>query len=182
MSGRSALVGTANGNATYRFDDVSERSNTLLDEPQLVFAASKLAETSNERVITLSERAYQRLVRAKKEGEDFSNVILRLSSTKLFGLQKRGENEIKTSDNRKLIIRVEQDLCLGAESCATLAPEVFALDESHLGGSKRGAEPLGMMDVEEGTVESERIIRAARSCPYQAIKILDGETGEQLCP
>jgi ferredoxin len=39
-----------------------------------------------------------------------------------------------------------------------------------------------MMDVEEGTVESERIIRAARSCPYQAIKILDGETGEQLCP
>lgn len=141
-----------------------------------------MTEATDERTVGLSERAYQRLVRAKKEGESFSNVILRLSSTKLFGLQKRGENEIKTSDGRRLVVRIEQDLCLGAESCATLAPEVFALDESHLGGFKRGAEPLGMMEVDEGTVESERIIRAAKSCPYQAIIIRDADTGEQVCP
>lgn len=130
----------------------------------------------------MSERAYKTLVRARKEGESFSNVILRLSSTKLFGLQKRGENEIKTSDGKKLRVRVEQDYCLGAESCATLAPEVFALDESQLWGFNWGAEPLGMMEVPEGTIESERIIEAAKSCPYKAIVVTDAETGEQICP
>ena len=136
----------------------------------------------DEKTIALSSRAYERLARARREGENFSDVVLRLSSTKLFGLQKRGENEIVTSDNRKLVVRIEQDLCLGAESCVTLAPEVFALDESQLGGSRKEAEPLGMMDVEQKSVESERIIRAAMSCPYQAIIIRDAETGEQICP
>lgn len=136
----------------------------------------------DEKTIALSSRAYERLARARREGENFSDVVLRLSSTKLFGLQKRGDNEIVTSDNRKLVVRIEQDLCLGAESCVTLAPEVFALDESQLGGSRKEAEPLGMMDVEQKSVESERIIRAAMSCPYQAIIIRDAETGEQICP
>ncbi len=135
-----------------------------------------------EKTIALSSRAYERLGRARREGESFSDVILRLSSTKLFGLQKRGENEMLTSDERKLVVRIDQDLCLGAESCVTLAPEVFALDESQLGGRRKETEPLGMMDVEEKSVESERIIRAARSCPYRAIIIRDAETGDQICP
>ena len=135
-----------------------------------------------EKTIALSSRAYGRLARARREGENFSDVVLRLSSTKLFGLQKRGENEVMTSDDRKLVVRINQDLCLGAESCVTLAPEVFALDENQLGGGREDAEPLGMMDVEEKSIESERIIRAAMSCPYQAIIIRDVKTGGQICP
>lgn len=141
-----------------------------------------MTEIKEEKTIALSSRAYERLARARREGENFSDVVLRLSSTKLFGLQKRGENEILTSDDRKLVVSIDQDLCLGAESCVTLAPEVFALDESQLGGSRKEAEPLGMMDVEQKSVESERMIRAAMSCPYQAIIIRDAETGEQICP
>ncbi len=143
---------------------------------------SSLTDATGEKTITLSNRAYERLARARKEGENFSDVILRLSSTKLFGLQKRGENEILTSDSRKVLVRIDQDLCLGAESCVRLAPEVFALDESQLGGRRKETEPLGMMDVEEKSVESDRIIRAAMSCPYRAIIIRDAETGDQICP
>jgi ferredoxin/predicted CopG family antitoxin len=141
-----------------------------------------LEKDKDEQTITLGRKAYERLDRARKKGESFSDVILRLSSTKLFGLQKRGQMEVLTKDNRKLSIKVEQDLCLGAESCATLAPEVFALDESHLGGSKRGAEPLGMMEVEERTIDSETVIQAAKSCPYQAIHVRDAETDIQVTP
>jgi ferredoxin/predicted CopG family antitoxin len=135
-----------------------------------------------ERTIPLSEPAYDRLRRAKREGETFSEVVKRLSSTKLLGLQKRGEAEITTSGGRKLLIRIDQASCLGAESCAILAPEVFALDESQLGGNKRSGEPLGLMDVEEGIVDSEKIIRAGRSCPYQAIFISDAQSSERICP
>lgn len=141
-----------------------------------------MTENIEEKSIALSNRAYERLARARREGENFSDVVLRLSSTKLFGLRKRGENEIVTSDDRKLVVRIDQDFCLGAESCVRLAPEVFALDESQLGGRRKESEPLGMMDVEEKSVESERIIRAAMSCPYRAIIIRDAETGEQICP
>lgn len=89
----------------------------------------------------------KKLVRAQREGESLSDVIIRLTSTKVAGLQKRGEKEIVTSDGRKLIVRIDQNLCLAAESCVTMAPMVFALDETNLGFTRREAEPLGMMDV-----------------------------------
>lgn len=138
-----------------------------------------MSEAKEDKVVPLSQKAYDRLNRAKKEGESFSDVIMRLSSTKLFGLQRRGEMDIVTSDRKKLQVVINQDLCLGAESCATLLPEVFALDDTQLGGFKRGAEPLGMMEVEEGTVDSESVIRAAQSCPYKSISVRDLATGEE---
>jgi len=137
--------------------------------------------STEERNIVLSDRVYQRLLRAKGEDESISDVIMRLTSTKLFGLQRRGEVEIITSDDRRLSVSVDQDLCLGAESCVALAPEVFSLDESQL-GRRKSTEPLGMIDVEEGTVDSDRIIRAAKSCPYKAIRILETKTSDQLVP
>ena len=108
-------------------------------------------------------------------------MILRLTSTKLFGLRRRGEEEILTSDDKRLSVSVDQDLCMGAESCVTLAPEVFSLDETQL-GRRKSTEPLGMIEVEAGTVGSDAIIRAARSCPYQAIRLRDTRSGEQLAP
>ena len=137
--------------------------------------------TAEERRITLSDRVYQRLTRAMGEGETFDDVIMRLTSTKLLGLRRRGEVEILTSDDMTLSVSVDQDLCMGAESCVGLAPEVFSLDENQL-GRRTSTEPLGMIEVEEGTVESDKIIRAAKSCPYKAIRVRDAKTDDQLCP
>jgi ferredoxin/predicted CopG family antitoxin len=134
-----------------------------------------------ERSIVLDDRVYEKLLRAKGENETISDVITRLTSTKLFGLRRRGEEEIVTSDDRTLSVSVDQDLCVGAESCVALAPEVFSLDESQL-GRRKSTEPLGMMQVEAGTIDSERIIRAGKSCPYKAILIRDKKTNDQLCP
>jgi ferredoxin/predicted CopG family antitoxin len=134
-----------------------------------------------ERRITLSDKVYQRLMRAKQEGESIDDVIMRLSSTKLFGLQRRGEKEILTSDDKTLSVSVDQDLCMGAESCVSLAPEVFSLDENQL-GRRTSTEPLAMIDVEERTVDSDTIIRAGKSCPYRAIRIRDAKTNDSLCP
>jgi len=140
-----------------------------------------LTVTAEERRITLSDRVYQRLTRAMGEGETFDDVIMRLTSTKLLGLRRRGEVEIVTSDDRTLSVSVDQDLCMGAESCVGLAPEVFSLDENQL-GRRTSTEPLGMIEVEEGTVDSDKIIRAAKSCPYKAIRVRDAKTDDQLCP
>jgi ferredoxin len=137
--------------------------------------------SAREKSVVLDEKTYQRLLRAKREGETISDVILRLTSTKLLGLQRRGEEEILTSDDRRLSVSVDQDLCMGAESCVALAPEVFSLDDTQL-GRRIGTEPLGMLEVDEGTVDSDRIIRAARSCPYQAIRVRDTKTNDQLAP
>lgn len=154
---------------------------TLLDNKAVLNDGRELTATAEERSITLSDKVYERLTRAMGEGETINDVIMRLTSTKLFGLRRRGEAEILTSDDKTLSVGVDQDLCMGAESCVAIAPEVFSLDEEQL-GRRKGTEPLGMMDVEERTVESERIVRAAKSCPYKAIHVRDKNTDVLLAP
>jgi ferredoxin/predicted CopG family antitoxin len=141
---------------------------------------SEEKRANEKKTITLNSNAFDKLTWAKRKDEDYSDVILRLVSTKLDGLQRRGEKEIVTQDNRRLIISIEQNLCMGAESCVRLTPEVFALDQSRLGGSQY--EPLGMRDVMDREVPSEKIISAAQTCPYKAIIVRDAETGEQIFP
>jgi len=130
--------------------------------------------------ISISEKAYARLLKAKKKDESFSDVIVRLSEAKVTALQRRGEKEILTSDSKRLTVAVDQTKCAGAESCVAVAPTVFALDPSELGGFRRGGEPLGMKEVEERTVNSETIVTAAKSCPYHAIYVKDLDLGEEL--
>jgi len=137
---------------------------------------------SQEQTITISARAYDKLTWAKKKGEDYSEVIIRLVSTKIDGLQRRGEKEIVTQDNKRLKLSIEQGKCMGAESCVMLAPEVFALDYSNLGFGLKDAAPLGMRDIMDREVPSEKIMTAVESCPYKAITVIDAETGEQLFP
>jgi ferredoxin/predicted CopG family antitoxin len=133
--------------------------------------------------LSVSKKAYDRLAWAKKEGESFSDVIIRLTSTKLEGLQRRGQKEILTSDNRILVLEIDQGKCMGAESCVALAPEVFALDASNLGLTSSSHEPLGIRDVMDNEIESDKIIRAAKSCPYKAIYVRDARNGnEQIVP
>ena len=137
-------------------------------------------ESSTDRTITLDEKTYQRLAKAKKEGESFSDVVNRLSEPKVSALQRRGEKEIATSDERKVLVRIVQSKCMGAESCVVVAPTVFSLDVRQLGSFRRDSEPLGMRDVEERTIDTETVVLAAKSCPYKAIYVKDAETKEEL--
>ena len=130
--------------------------------------------------ISLNDKAYERLNKAKKKGENFSDVVIRLSDAKVTALQRRGEMTVATSDNRTLSLEIDQERCVGAESCVSIAPEVFALDPTELGGFRRGTAPLGMREVEANTVDSEKLITAAKSCPYHAIHVTDTRTGEEL--
>lgn len=107
-------------------------------------------------------------------------MITRLSETKVTALQGRGEREIMTSDKRRLLVRIDQTKCAGAESCVTVAPSIFALDIKQLGWGRKGSEPLGMKNVAEGIVDSETISIAAHSCPYRAIYVKDTNTGEEI--
>ncbi len=133
---------------------------------------------TEERSVPVNQRAYDKLSRARRKDESYSDVIIRLTSATLEGLQRRGEKEIVTSDGRKLSVEVEQDMCTGAMSCVSIAPAVFALDVSQLGLTRKRDEPLGMKDVMEGEVDGDTLIRAAQSCPYRAIRLKDMETGQ----
>lgn len=127
--------------------------------------------------IPVNSKAYDKLTWAKRKDESYSDVIIRLVTTTLDGLQRRGEKEIVTQDNRRLVLSIDQTLCMGAESCVSLAPEVFALDMSRINN-----QPLAMRDVMDREVPSERIVAAAQTCPYKAIKVRDAETGEMIFP
>ncbi|MDG7001809.1 MAG: ferredoxin [Nitrososphaerota archaeon] len=143
---------------------------------------SETINTSQPRTIEINQKAFDRLSWAKKKDEDYSDVIIRLTTTKLDGLQRRGEKEIRTSDNKRLILMIDQGKCMGAESCVAIAPNVFALDESNLGFGRSEDAPLAMRDVMEGEVDSDTVIEAARSCPYKAIYVKDSDTGEEIFP
>lgn len=160
---------------------VGSRSSEL-SKPLNCRAKRSASVSSEEREIRINGKAFERLSRAKKGDESFSDVIIRLSAATLEGLQRRGEKEIVTSDGLRLTLSIDQDKCLGAMSCVTLAPSVFAYDVSEQGAWRKRAEPLGMKDVEEGEVDSDSLSRAAQSCPYQAITVKDTETGEILFP
>lgn len=134
------------------------------------------------RQIAIKGKAYEILAWARKQGETVSDVIIRLASTTLEGLQRRGEKIIETVDGSKLILSIDQEKCLGAESCVALAPSVFALDPSNLGVRPKGREPLGMRNVMDRSVDRETVIRAAISCPYKAIHVRDASSSEELAP
>jgi ferredoxin/predicted CopG family antitoxin len=130
--------------------------------------------------ISINDKAYERLNKAKKKGESFSDVVIRLSDAKVTALQRRGQMAVTTSDSRRFSVEVDQDRCVGAESCVVIAPDLFALDPSELGGFRRGAAPLGMRQVEDNSVDSEKLITAAKSCPYHAIHLIDSRTSEEI--
>lgn len=72
---------------------------------------------------------------------------------------------------RKLKVRVERDLCIGAATCIAVAPKTFLLDED--------AKAVILNTAEEDS--DETIIDAAKSCPTAAI-IIENEKGEQIFP
>lgn len=85
----------------------------------------------------------------------------------------------------KLRIVVDPDLCIGAASCVTIAPDVFVLNvENKAEVLDHGQAPDGPAyerTIEATEQELEQIIEGAKSCPTLAIAVFD-EQGTQLYP
>lgn len=85
----------------------------------------------------------------------------------------------------KLTIKVDPDLCIGAASCVTIAPETFQLnDENKAYVLDHGTEPTSRTYervIEVTEAEKDNLIMAAQSCPTLAIFVYD-EEGTQLFP
>ncbi len=85
----------------------------------------------------------------------------------------------------KLRIVVDPDLCIGAASCVTVAPESFVLNTDNkaevLDHGQAPDGPSYERIIEATEEEKDNIIMAAQSCPTRAITVFD-EAGTQLDP
>lgn len=72
---------------------------------------------------------------------------------------------------RKLTMRIDRGLCIGAATCVALAPKAWALDDE--------AKAIILDTASEET--DEVLIEAAKGCPVLAIIITD-ENGKQIFP
>lgn len=72
---------------------------------------------------------------------------------------------------RKLTMRLDRDLCIGAATCVAIAPKAWALDNEA---------KAYILETPEDELD-ETLIEAAKGCPVIAITITD-ETGKQLFP
>lgn len=79
-----------------------------------------------------------------------------------------------SDDGERLVhglhVRIDRDLCVGFGDCIAEAPAAFTLDE---GGIVVFAEPE--------RVDRAALIRAADSCPVDALTIVDAD-GRRLAP
>ncbi len=85
----------------------------------------------------------------------------------------------------KLRIVVDPDLCIGAASCVTIAPDTFVVNTDNkaevLDHGAAPDAPTYERFVEVTEEEKENIILGAQSCPTLAISIFD-EHGTQIYP
>ncbi len=72
---------------------------------------------------------------------------------------------------RKLTMRIDRDLCIGAATCVAIAPKAWALDDE--------AKAIILDTSDEET--DDTLLEAAKGCPVMAIFITD-ESGKQLYP
>lgn len=82
-------------------------------------------------------------------------------------------------EGRRVKVRTDWGLCMGAGSCTELAPGMFKLDWSK---KKSRFDPAPLELHDDKTTKAETIFRAAQSCPYRAIMLEDLATGERLFP
>ncbi len=72
---------------------------------------------------------------------------------------------------RKLTMKIDRNLCIGAATCVAIAPKAWVLDNE--------AKAVILETAEEEV--DEMLLEAARGCPVMAISITD-EDGKQLFP
>lgn len=84
----------------------------------------------------------------------------------------------------KITVKVDPDLCIGATSCVTVAPEFFILNQDNKALVLDPETPCTKefsRTVEVTEAQKETIVLAAQSCPTLAIFVYD-EAGEQIWP
>jgi ferredoxin len=69
-----------------------------------------------------------------------------------------------------LKVRIDRNLCIGIGNCVAVAPTVFKLDKSN---------KAVVMSPE--SVDEDTLMRAAESCPENAV-IIEDDDGNQLYP
>lgn len=80
-------------------------------------------------------------------------------------------DKLITKNGKKITVKVDRDLCIGAATCVAVAPKMFVLDNE--------AKAIILETAGEETYETA--LDAAKSCPVAAIFIED-ETGKQIYP
>lgn len=70
-----------------------------------------------------------------------------------------------------ITVKVDRGACISAASCVSISPGTFALDE------KEGK----VMIVDPDTTDIAQIIDSAKSCPVNAVTIIDKD-GRQVWP
>ena len=86
-------------------------------------------------------------------------------------------------------IKIDRNLCIGAGTCAVLAPNTFELDDELKAVLKRSPEDIRLSSVEapaEGKSSRKKdpdkdILASAKGCPVAAI-ILEDAGGKQIYP
>ena len=70
-----------------------------------------------------------------------------------------------------LTIRIDRLVCVGFEDCLGGEPTLFGLDE----------EGIAVFHADADTVAADRILEACRSCPVDALEVIDND-GKQVVP
>lgn len=80
-------------------------------------------------------------------------------------------NTVTTKDGKKIKVKVDRSLCIGAATCVAIAPKMFSLDNK--------AKAI-ILDT-SGEENYQVVLEAAKSCPVAAI-IIEDEKGKQIYP
>ena len=78
-----------------------------------------------------------------------------------------------TSEKSNYFIEYDKNKCIGAASCAAIAPLTFFMDDEN---------KAMIFDETNEFDDDETILAGAQSCPVFAIKIIDKITGEVVFP
>lgn len=97
-----------------------------------------------------------------------------------------------TSASSEYVIIYDKNACIGAASCAAIAPLTFFMNEENKADlvSSDGADPSNINILEDGSLHStqnsfdtdEVILESAMSCPVLAIQVFNKKTGEKIFP
>ena len=68
-------------------------------------------------------------------------------------------------------VTVDRAVCIGSATCVVIAPDAFELD----------SEKISTVTSEALKIDEETLLRAAKSCPVQAISVFD-EDGNRIFP
>lgn len=82
-----------------------------------------------------------------------------------------------------LKVKVDRELCIGAASCVAVAPNTFELDSEGKAVIKKkgGSMTSGFVNYTDIGDEEGNILNAAKSCPVNAIIIVEvDETGKEI--